>query len=443
MYDDEILIRPIHIGIHITKELRQNLLKVKALVLLFMFFSSMPMSADNLSKHYILAFDLTIYQKYDQDFTSLRVLNILDSILDDNGFDKSKDYISVVFYTLDLSNPDMNDFVKPCKLDGSPLLRKQIGEKHLSQLLSDWPQPKHGKNYASMQSLCKPYAVMETKTSDATAFVDQTILLIISDQVINGTDDNYNLEWERVSKLPLANIPRFNNIKPEASRTWTAFNDDFKFSIIKLKYGNVETNKIHVSADGVYCIVPYEVKTADAPSIHSVTDLPSPLPMKRVRGGFMVNATPHSLNEKYSISHVEVDDALGNRLAQSDDGSLDVLLPSEQTKVGDTICVKMSLGFNDGLYNGVKISPESPRFKEGMTIKQVIKLQDEAKVMGLLPLSDFFWWWFPNDVFTAVMIWDLIFLLVLIALIGYILYKLFVKINSYRPSNENIKIKKI
>ena len=157
----------------------------------------------------------------------------------------------------------------------------------------------------------------------------------------------------------------------------------------------------------------------------------------------MVNATPHSLNEKYSISHVEIDDARGNLLAQSDDGSLDVLLKSKQIKVGDTICVKMSLRFNDGLYDGVIISSENPRFKEGMTIKQAIKLQDEAKVMGLLPLSDFFWWWFPNDVFTAVMIWDLIFLLALIALIGYILYKLFVKINSYIPSNENIKIKKI
>ena len=74
--------------------------------------------------------------------------------------------------------------------------------------------------------------VMETKTSDTTAFADKTILLIISDQKVNGTDDNYNLEWDRVSKLPLANIPRFNSIKPEASKTWTAFNEDFKFSNI-------------------------------------------------------------------------------------------------------------------------------------------------------------------------------------------------------------------
>lgn len=443
MNDHVYRIRQIYIGFHNTKELRRKFLRV--LVLLFIMYSSVvTLKADNLSKHYIFAFDLTIHQKYDRDFTSLRVINILDSLLNHNGFDKSKDYVSVVFYTLDLSNPDMNNFVKPCKLDGMPLLRKQIGEKRLSKLLSDWPyyQPKHGA-YASMQSLCKPYAVMETKTSDTTAYVDKTILLIISDQKVNGTDDNYDLEWDRVSKLPLANIPRFNSIKPEASKTWTAFNEDFKFSRSKLKYGNREIDEVYISADGVYRIVPYEVKTADAPSIHSVTDLPSPLPMKRVRGGFMVNATPHSLNEKYNISHVEINDARGNLLAQSDDGSLDVLLKSKQIKVGDTICVKMSLRFNDGLYDGVIISSENPRFKEGMTIKQAIKLQDEAKVMGLLPLSDFFWWWFPNDVFTAVMIWDLIFLLALIALIGYILYKLFVKINSYIPSNENIKIKKI
>ena len=89
MCDHNNLIRQMYLDIHNTKVLRRILLRI--LVLFFiMFCSFIPLNADNLSKHYIFAFDLTIHQKYDRDFTSLRVINILDSLLNHNGFDNPK-----------------------------------------------------------------------------------------------------------------------------------------------------------------------------------------------------------------------------------------------------------------------------------------------------------------------------------------------------------------
>lgn len=77
-----------------------------------------------------------------------------------------------------------------------------------------------------------------------------------------------------------------------------------------------------------------------------------------------------------------------------------------------------------------------------MTVNQLIKIQNETKILGVLPLSDSFWWWFPNDIFSAILIWDLIIILAFIIVIGYIFYRCFVRINTYKPSNDKITINK-
>lgn len=103
----------------------------------------------------------------------------------------------------------------------------------------------------------------------------------------------------------------------------------------------------------------------------------------------------------------------------------------------------MSLQYKDGLYNGCLVSYRNEDFSSGMTQVQQVQLQDEAKVLGLLPLADFFWWWSGDDVFTAVMIWDVVILLILIVAIALVLYRCWLKINSYRPSDDKLKITKV
>ena len=87
-----------------------------------------------------------------------------------------------------------------------------------------------------------------------------------------------------------------------------------------------------------------------------------------------------------------------------------MFIPSEKVKVGDVISLSLTVILKDGLYDGVIISPANTRYHDGMVVNQVVKIQNEAKILGILPLSDSFWWWFPNDIFSAVMIWDLLIL---------------------------------
>jgi len=398
--------------------------------------------------HYILAFDQCI-GKYHDDFLSKNTLNIVERTLIDNGFDKNKDYLSMIAYSLEMGNPSVKRFSRPFYSGKDAIVWETLEKKSLVEMFPNWPvgQPLLNPSFApycSMQSLAKPFAVMATSNKkDSLMLAGRTFLLLISDEKVNGVDDNYAQEWNNVATSEEANTPRFRALSNSVFETMRKFNEDFKFIQIRLKKGNYWLNRIPISDDGTYKIIPYEVVFVERPSIHAISDIPSPLPLQRVRGGFRLKIAPRSLSPKYVISNVNISDSEGNILGRSVHGNFNIVLPSAQIVVGDSLSLSMSLILKDGLYNGMIITPENSRYRDGMIIKQAVKIQDEAKVLGILPLSDIFWWWFPNDIFSAVMVWDLIILLMLIIVIGYILYRCFVRINAYEPSNDKLKITKV
>ena len=171
--------------------------------------------------------------------------------------------------------------------------------------------------------------------------------------------------------------------------------------------------------------------------------MPSPVPIKRVRGGFELSLDLSTTNKLYQISDITIKNNRGKTIGRSDNGKVDVKFSSSDVRSGDSLSVQMSLKQLDGIYNGILISPNNPTHRGGMTLNQVVKISDEAKVLGLMPLNDWLWWWYPHDVFTAVMIWDVIIILAFIAVLLYLGYRIFININSYSPSNSNIKIKKL
>ncbi len=349
---------------------------------------------------------------------------------------------------MEYGSPSIDRYVRAYTSNDTPIVWYKLERKNISDLFPDWPigQPTldyYNSPYGSMQSLAKPYSVIETrsqKSSDALA--NRTFLYVITDEVVNGTDDNYRQEWINASTCYGANYSMFNNISDDVFSTLQTFNEEFKFLQIQLNRDNSTMGKIPISTDGIYKIVPYEVVSVDRPSVYAITNMPSPLPLQRVKGGFLLKIDTHSLFEKYIIRNLSILTSDGQLLGSSDSGKLELFVPSEKVNVGDVINLSLTVILKDGLYDGVIISPTNTRYQDGMLVNQVVKTQNEAKILGILPLSDSFWWWFPNDIFSAVMIWDLLILLILIFIVGYIFYKCFVKINTYNPANDKIKIRK-
>ncbi len=430
--------------------------RVACMVAVFMAALSPAMASETLSTHYIFAFDRSLPISYSDAYRSLALLNKLDKLLKENGYDHSTDYISMVAYTMEAADPSIERYVLPYKFaDGSLVIwAKMKGTSPLRSNFPNWPvgEPKYNlalvSTFSSLQSIAKPFALIETggKHKSKECAVDRTLLIFITDRVVNGISNNYKDEWKDVSEMPGADTEEFNRIREAVFNTFSKINNQFNFDDnYKIKYGGRRLKNIPVTPDGGYKIVPYKVVVAEKPSIYSVTDMPSPLPLRRVRGGFRLGVTvaPRD-SSKYSIREILIKEASGREtLGAADNGKFDFTIPSDKIKGGDSIMICMSLQYKDGLYDGCLVSYRNEDFRDGMVQVQQVQLQDEAKVLGLLPLSDSFWWWSGDDVFTAVMIWDVVILLILIVAIALVLYRCWLKINSYRPSDDKLKITKV
>lgn len=403
--------------------------------------------ATELPNHYIIAFDRSVEGRRIY-YESSDILKIIDKTLSENTFNYKRDYISIVGYTMEYGNPSIDRYVRAYSSKGTPIIWYKLEGKNISELFPDWPigQPTldyYNSPYGSMQSLAKQYSVIETRSQKSSeALANRTFLYVVTDEVVNGTDDNYRQEWMNASTCYGSNYSMFNNISQGVFSTLQKFNEEFKFLQIQLNSDGSSVSKIPISADGVYKIVPYEVVSVDRPSVYAITNMPSPLPLQRVKGGFLLKIDTRPLSEKYIIRNISILTSNGQLLGSTDSGNLELFIPSEKVNIGDIISLSLTVVLKDGLYDGVIISPTNSRYQDGMIANQVVKIQNEAKILGIIPLSDSFWWWFPNDIFSAVMIWDLTILLILIFIVGYIFYRCFVRINTYSPANDKIKINK-
>lgn len=413
--------------------------KIYTVFLLIITIISFASKASELPNHYIIAFDRSVGGYKDEFYKKETTIKILDKVLRKSGFDNKRDYISIVGYTMSEYNPSVEKYVQPYKKLGTPILWYKMSDSSLLNLFPNWPLGEYTLEdsfyYSSLQSLAKPYSVLETiNTNESAKCANKTFLYLVTDEEVNGADDNYRQEWERAASLGAYND--FKRISDSVFNKMKLFNEAYMFE-------EIEQSKRGISFDGKYKIVPYEVVPKERPSVHSITDIPSLIPIKRVKGGYNISIDAHTHLPKYVIQKIEIFNSVKSLICETNSGKLDKFVASSQLAEGDSISLELTVFLKDNLYNGVVISPDNNRYHDGMVVKQIAKIQNEAKILGILPLYDIFWWWFPNDLFTAVMVWDLIILLVFILIIGYILYRCFVRINTYKPSNNNIVIKKI
>lgn len=409
--------------------------------------------SESLIMHYIVAFD-TAVPGYVGTKSAPRMKSYLGDILIQNGYDDN-DYISIVNYSLNITHPDFGKFAMvPIDSKGIPVKWRHINLKESPfDDLGNWTNivhEQHNNNLgngwlASFQSLAKQFilkAVCVNKNEHKWA--DKTLLLLITDERNNGADDNYRAEWKNVSSI--GNYNEFATQRENIFDYANLCNKTSQFSNVKLKnqYGQTFPD-VTLTPDGVYKVVAYEVIPNVIPSIQTVTDIPSPLPIRRTKGGYSLRLQPTTVNGNiYSIEKMSLTLPARNGICEILTSKVDTMsafIKKANLEEGEETEFRIWLRFNDGIYNGCLLSPLDDTYARPLMMKQKLSLQQDDKIFGLVAMPDYLWWVFKTDIKSAVLVWDFILAILFIFILGYVLYRVGRHITKYVPNNGDIKIK--
>lgn len=447
---------------------------VKLLLVLLLLFAHNICKAqltDELNRHFIVAIDVVpapCYRPVLQDTASRTAIERVLKYFEISEHDR----LSIVTFGISLSNPDFDNFAYIPRRTYGELLWKNMNDADLSRF-GNWKDIAYNQhhnvlthhnplsyNLASFQSGAKPYIMGKVQ---ATCYANgnmvganETILLIVSDQVVNSVGNRWEDEWADMAAVDGANI---NKYFPQVKAFIKSANETLYFNEIKIgnrDYYQIASGFYKNGTSVPYTIKAYKLKIAPKP-LQAISLIPTPLPVKRVRRGYELSLDVlsfESIDSCYTIEKMELEIVRtgkkieiyrkgGDSLSAGFSGEKPIKIGKADFRDGDDVKIRAWVRYKDGIYNGTVMNPYDPQYMGAMTIPQTVRLKEDAKILGVLPLSDFLWWWFPDDIFTAVMIWDLIILLLFILVVGLILYRCFVVINHYKPSDDKLKITKI
>lgn len=409
-------------------------------------------------RHIVVAVDVAYTDYTCKSFIAdENTMDCIFRLLNENGF-CSNDYLSFVSYSLNLTNPDFATFVSIANdTFGKPIRWRQYKDASAARqaMKSNWYDITIGHHFeyirdghaGSMQSLVKQYVLKMLKSNQPKELCDETLLLIITDEVVNGVDNNYVNEYANVS---FYNISAFD--KNKIAVFDFAKECDANFQFVRTKIKNVAglaldgqvgifTDDLRFEQKSNLKVVPYIVLPVVRPAIQSITDIPSPLPIKIIKDGYKLDLDVNVLSDKFAINSMDLILADGRHGIDIRDGEL--LIKRDQLSDGDSIALEMDVRYLDGIYNAISMSPKVMIYKRGLTLQTKFKLQQDTKILGMVPLYDSLWWFFPNDIQMAVMTWNIIIILIFIMLVCYIAFRIFQSITRYVPKNKDISLVKI
>lgn len=407
----------------------------------------MSMPVEGQSRHFIIATDVAYTNADFRDYLcSDDMRRVLQTVLKRNHFGKN-DYISFVSYAISGANPKFegNGFVRIANdARQSPLAWRQF--ENAAEVMN-------AMNFASvmiwqhlgavtgapssLQSFAKQYVMKRLGEQEGSTAVDETLLLMITDEKANG--DDYRTEYSNVMTTPSSNTMEFRRQKKEVEEFMSLCNKKLQFVVTPIfNTKGDRTRDLELLPNTALKIVPYVVLPATRPAIQSITNVPSPLPIRRVRGGYLLNLDAKTINDEYEIQALRL--TVNGKTFHSDSGLWRQEIESSQLGDGDSLTLEMDVRYKDGIYNGLLISSADEEHRQGMTLTTRFSLPDEAKIMGVIPLVDALWWWFPNDAFTAVLLWDLLLILAFIAFICWCGYLLFRRLTRFVPENSRISL---
>lgn len=394
----------------------------------------------HLNRHFIVAIDGAM-PKYTYELLKTSTKDYVENLLNKYFDYNKKDYLSLVTYQIDLSNPDFNRFAfVPQLSNGNRAAWIQQSEVDFSAL-GDWASMvaiQHnrlvGINKASFQSAAKQY-ILKAVQQNSNIGTNETYIILLSDEKVNGVDDNYQLEWNNISTSKGSHIAPY---REEVFSKLKNINQRFLFEPIKF-YGQYKHEFAHISKEP-FVLAVYKVRPTIIPSIQSIANIPAQLPFKKVRGGYAFDLDLSTIDPMYSVIKTELTLNDKNKKYSTKGCKQTQTIDKQLLAEGDTVTFKVWLKYKDGIYNGLVMNPYDEDYQKGLTITQSVVFKDDAKIFGKIAMPDFLWWFWADDVQAIVIFWDVVFILMFIIIICIFAYKGFKTVTAYIPNNDSIKI---
>lgn len=346
------------------------------------------------------------------------------------------DYYSFVNFVLGDASLDLNAFAQTSIMGGTDMAWQTFTDYEELFSHGSWNFIFLGRSRVqgrpfSILTGAKPYSLRALHGKNDTRYSNKTYLLMVTDDQYNGNND-INTE--------------FRQLGPEMSRHQPAFLEFCRQVSSKYQFNFKKEFIIDAYLSAPYKVIVFEVTPMSSFSLNSVVDYPAMLGLKRTRAGYKLHFAYKCLDKAYKmqklqISYIKRNGDLFSENYYGSSGTVDVIMRDIPADSVD-VTLKGWLQYDDGVYGGVVESPLDENF-ERLSYTTTLPLGKEEKVLGIIPLPDILWWFFPNDLSKAVLIWDVIVALIIIITIIVFAIKAFDRWTKYEPKNDQIRITKI
>lgn len=415
------------------------------MLLLFLLCDSLQTYAqyDMINKHVIIAFDNALHEKYVKSIKNKELIrNAISKSISNLGLGEG-DYYSMVNFGISKYDSNINNLARPIKDNhGAPIVWRKFTNIVNMFNQNSWEDMIERQGLSRLQEQggpfslltgAKAYVVNSVRLSYEQVGANKTYLVMITDDHYNG-NDNQNKEFDTMGETTMSKkdfLDQCNRVAANLSfryiRDYTVMINDY-----------LDTGALQVSV--------YEVVPALLVSLNSIVDYPANMGIERVNGGYRMRFDFKSISDTYILKRLVLKiGGKNNKFIQSyhfdGDGRADIMLPISQFE--DSVKIQMSAWLlqKDNIYNGALLSPYDSDFKR-LNISLSHKLKNEVYFLGLLPIPDWMWT-FTDNWHTAVIVWDLIALLIVIAIMFFFMHWLIRVNTTYEPNNNIIIIKRI
>ncbi len=398
---------------------------------------------DTINKHVIIAFDNALPKEYAKSLKDKPLIKskIARAICDLRL--KEGDYYSMVNFGISKYDSNIKKLARPIKDNhGTPIVWREFVNTYDMFSQNSWYDMIERQGLSLLQEQGGPFSLLTGAKSyvinsvclpDERVAANKTYLVMVTDNYYNGNDDQ-NKEFDKMTGTSM-------NKKDFLEQCYNvAANLSFRY---------IKDNTIMINdclKDAAFQVYVYEVVPAILVSLNSIVDYPANMGIERVNGGYRMRFDFKSASDKHILKRLMLNVIGKNnksfRSYQFDgDGRADIMLPISHFE--DCVKIEMSAWLlqKDNVYNGALLSPHDSNFTR-LNVSLSHKLKNEVYFFGLVPIPDWMWA-FTNNWHTAVIVWDLIALLTVIAIMCFFMHWL-IRINTtYQPNNNMIKIKRI